>query len=51
MNNSKRSDAVQCFVLAIVGSLGFGAWQESVGAGLFILVVFIFAIEKLFDWK
>ena len=52
MNSSKTDNAVICLILSAISSLGFGAWQESLGAGIFIFVVFVFVIiEKVFDWK
>ena len=52
MNSPKTSgDAMAALVWILAGALGFGVWQESMGAGVFIFVIFSFAPDKLYDWK
>ena len=45
------SDAIAALVWIFVGAFAFGAWQESIGAGIFMFVLFSFALDKLYDWK
>jgi hypothetical protein len=37
--------------LVAIGGIGFGAWQHSFGAGLFMLVVLFIAMCGLLEWS